>query len=225
MAEQAIVVAADAPGWRAPGARRFARRLAANGALVVTPDLHRGDTWYGEPSPDARAKNPDFAGWAEGHPPSRVASDVAAVITALRERGAKRVAAVGLGMGARGVTTLLAADADADADANARADAGAVVCPIGVEPEAAGRAAAAEAPVVFVWGGGDDAAAAAEKTEKAAEAAAGTAAAGKWASRAFVERQADFAFAPRVGEGETCEEDEAEAASLVLEWTAGEAGR
>ena len=149
----------------------------------------------------------------------------AAVITALRERGAKRVAAVGLGMGARGVTTLLAADADADADANARADAGAVVCPIGVEPEAAGRAAAAEAPVVFVWGGGDDAAAAAEKTEKAAEAAAGTAAAGKWASRAFVERQADFAFAPRVGEGETCEEDEAEAASLVLEWTAGEAGR
>ena len=123
-------------------------------------------------------------------------------------------------MGARGVTTLLADDTDE----NARADAGAVVCPIGVEPEAAGRAAAAEAPVVFVWGGGDDAAAAAENTEKAAEAAAGTGAAGKWASRAFVARQADFAFAPRAGEGETCD-DEAEAASLVLEWTAGEAGR
>ena len=214
------MVAADAPGWRAPGARRFARRLAADGALVVVPDLHRGDTWYGEPSPDARAKNPDFAGWAEGHAPSRVASDVAAVIAALRERGAKRVAVVGLGMGARGVTTLLADDTDE----NARADAGAVVCPVGVEPEAAGRAAAAEAPVVFVWGGGDDAAAAAENTEKAAEAAAGTGAAGKWASRAFVARQADFAFAPRAGEGETCD-DEAEAASLVLEWTAGEAGR
>ena len=117
------------------------------------------------------------------------------------------------------MTTLLADDTDE----NARADAGAVVCPSASSPRRRGAPWRREAPVVFVWGGGDDAAAAAENTEKAAEAAAGTGAAGKWASRAFVARQADSAFAP--GRAGNARGDEAEAASLVLEWTAGEAGR
>jgi dienelactone hydrolase len=217
-AEEVVCVAADAAGWRAPGVRRFARRLAARGALVVTPDLWRGDTWYGDPSPSARESNPDFDAWAAGHPVEKIASDMAAVMTALRECGAKRVSVVGMGLGAGAVVSLLAKDAAADEACTA----GAVVCPLGVAAAAAASAAAASAPVVFVWGGGDAVAAAAAEAEAAMEAAAGEAAAGKWASRVFASQDAHFAFWPD-GEGEDgCADEEEAAAALVLEWTSVE---
>ena len=104
-AADAVLVAADAPGWRAPGVRRFARLLhRASGALVVVPDLARGDTWYGDPDPAKRTREKTFAEWRGGHPAERIAADAAAVGVALRERGATRVAAVGVGMGAGRLT-------------------------------------------------------------------------------------------------------------------------
>ena len=89
--------------------RAVARRLAADGTLVVTPDLWRGDMWYGDPSPAARAKTDDFREWARGHRPAKIAADLRAVVAALRERGAERVAVVGLGLGANAVANLAAA--------------------------------------------------------------------------------------------------------------------
>lgn len=220
-AEDVVCVAADAPGWRAPGVRRFARRLAAKGALVVTPDLWRGDTWYGEPSPAARAESEDFREWAKGHPMEKVSSDMAAVMTALRERGAKRVAVVGMGLGAGAVVSLLAKTKKREGEgdeAGVHVHAGAVVCPVGVVPFLLGEVAKSSAPVVFVWGGRSDAArAAAAEAEAAMEKSAGKAAPGKWASRVFADQGADFAFAPRDG-GEDCA-DEVAAAELVLQWT------
>ena len=213
-AEDVVCVAADAPGWRAPGVRRFARRLAARGALVVTPDLWRGDTWYGDPAPVDRAKNKAFKGWASGHPTEKVASDLMAVMEALLERGAKRVSVVGMGLGAGAVVHLLSRE-----NPPAVAHAGAVVCPIGVDAAAAAQAAAGMVPTVFVWGGGDAAAEAAAEAEKAMEGAAGEAGQGKWAAKVFADQDAHFAFAAREREDEECA-DEAAAADLVLEWTA-----
>jgi hypothetical protein len=115
-AADAVVVAADAPGWRAPGVRRFARLLhRQSGALVVVPDLARGDTWYGDPDPAKRTKEKTFLEWRRGHPAERVAADAAAVGVALRERGATRVAAVGVGSGAGAVAALLGKRAGKDA--------------------------------------------------------------------------------------------------------------
>ena len=214
-AADAVLVAADAPGWRAPGVRRFARLLhRASGALVVVPDLARGDTWYGDPDPAKRAREKAFAEWRRGSAPAeRVAADAAAVGAALRERGAKRVAAVGVGTGAGAVAALLgkrASDESAggggssggggggggggdDASATKETmDAGAVACAVDLDAASAGRAAASGVPVLFVWGGGDGATAA----RKAAEESAGAAGAhgARWRSVAFGDADEHFAF-------------------------------
>mmetsp|Transcript_37958 Transcript_37958/g.94051 ORF Transcript_37958/g.94051 Transcript_37958/m.94051 type:complete len:288 (+) Transcript_37958:1366-2229(+) len=242
MAEEAVCIAADAAGWRAPGVRRFARKLATRGgALVVIPDLHRGDTWYGDPAPVARA-GADFDSWAAAHPAERVASDIAFVIAALRERGAKRVSVVGMGWGARAVISLLLSSLEASGAAacgggvdeergdNASSantvDAAAVVCALGVDASAVAAAAKAvarakKAPLVFVWGGGD-AAAAATACEVVAtkEGAPGLGVGLSWVtSRTFPQQSEDFAFAPSQCEGDEDEEcvDEAAAAKLVLD--------
>ena len=239
-ARRAIVVAADAPGWRAKGARRFARRLAADGTLVVTPDLWRGDTWYGDPSPAARAKTDDFREWARGHRPANAAADLRAVVAALRERGAERVAVVGLGLGANAVANLAAAGNEAgeekveasaettretttpeaspasSASADRRGDAHsacALVCAMDLDAVAAGETAAAKPPALFVWGGGEEQDAARVAIEFIAEERAGDAEEGKWASEAFADAAADFAFAE---EGD--EAAERAAAELVLRW-------
>lgn len=235
-ARRAIVVAADAPGWRANGARRFARRLAADGALVVTPDLWRGDTWYGDPSPAARAKTDDFREWARGHRPAKIAADLRAVVAALRERGAERVAVVGLGLGANAVANLAAAGNEAgeerveasaetaretttpasSAAADRRGDAHsacALVCAMDLDAVAAGETAAAKPPALFVWGGGEEQDAARAAIDFIAEERAGDAEEGKWASEAFADAAADFAFAE---EGD--EAAERAAAELVLRW-------
>ena len=215
-AADAVLVAADAPGWRAPGVRRFARLLhRASGALVVVPDLARGDTWYGDPDPAKRAGE-GVRGVAPGlSPPERVAADAAAVGAALRERGAKRVAAVGVGTGAGAVAALLgkrASDESAggggggsgggggggggggdDASATKETmDAGAVACAVDLDAASAGRAAASGVPVLFVWGGGDGATAA----RNAAEETAGAAGAhgSRWRSVAFGDADEHFAF-------------------------------
>jgi len=202
-AADAVLVAADAPGWRAPGVRRFARLLhRASGALVVVPDLARGDTWYGDPDPAKRAREEAFAEWRRGSaPPERVAADAAAVGAALRERGAKRVAAVGVGTGAGAVAALLgkrASDESAGGGGGSGGasatketmDAGAVACAVDLDAASAGRAAASGVPVLFVWGGGDGATAA----RKAAEETAGVAAPGRWRSVAFGDAGEHFAF-------------------------------
>ena len=208
-AADAVLVAADAPGWRAPGVRRFARLLhRASGALVVVPDLARGDTWYGDPDPAKRAREKAFAEWRRGSAPAeRVAADAAAVGAALRERGAKRVAAVGVGTGAGAVAALLgkrASDESAgwgggsgggggdDASATKETmDAGAVACAVDLDAASAGRAAASGVPVLFVWGGGDGATAARKAAEETAEE---TAAPGRWRSVAFGDAGEHFAF-------------------------------
>ena len=203
-AADAAVVAADAPGWRAPGVRRFARLLhRASGALVVVPDLARGDTWYGDPDPAKRTREKTFAEWRGGHPAERIAADAAAVGVALRERGATRVAAVGVGMGAGAVAALLgkrtndrgSGDGPGSRTSSGEPtketmDAGAVACAVDLDAASAGRAAASGVPVLFVWGGGDSAAAA----RKAAEETAGVAAPGRWRSVAFGDAGEHFAF-------------------------------
>ena len=148
--EEVFCVAADAPGWRAPGVRRFARSLAVGGSLVVVPDLWRGDTWYGEPSPTLRVKDPNYSMWLAGHPIEKASDDMAAVVTALKERGAKRISVVGMGLGAKAVVSLLAKDSE-EIEACV---AGALVCPLGVNTSDAAEAARARVPVLFVWGGG-----------------------------------------------------------------------
>ena len=211
-AADAVVVAADAPGWRAPGVRRFARLLhRVSGALVVVPDLARGDTWYGDPDPTKRTREKTFAEWRQGHPAERAAADAAAVGVALRERGATRVAAVGVGTGAGAVAALLAKQTNLarggsegsgdgtretrdSSSAKETMDAGAVACAVDLDAATAGRAAAAGVPLLFVWGGGDGAAAAREATAAAAEAAAGAAAPGRWRSVAFGDAGEHFAF-------------------------------
>jgi len=234
-AADAVLVAADAPGWRAPGVRRFARLLhRASGALVVVPDLARGDTWYGDPDPAKRAREKAFAEWRRGSAPAeRVAADAAAVGAALRERGAKRVAAVGVGTGAGAVAALLgkrASDESAgwgggsggggggdDASATKETmDAGAVACAVDLDAASAGRAAASGVPVLFVWGGGDSAAAA----RKAAEETAGVAAPGRWRSVAFGDAGEHFAF---FSESAASSADDADArvvdaANEIVQW-------
>ena len=203
-AADAVLVAADAPGWRAPGVRRFARLLhRASGALVVVPDLARGDTWYGDPDPAKRTREKTFAEWRGGHPAERIAADAAAVGVALRERGATRVAAVGVGMGAGAVAALLgkrtndrgSGDGPGSRTSSGEPtketmDAGAVACAVDLDAASAGRAAASGVPVLFVWGGGDSAAAA----RKAAEETAGVAAPSRWRSVAFGDAGEHFAF-------------------------------
>ena len=90
-AADAVLVAADAPGWRAPGIRRFARLLhRVSGALVVVPDLARGDTWYGDPDPAKRTREKTFAEWRGGHPAERIAADAAAIHNLKRGRPSAR---------------------------------------------------------------------------------------------------------------------------------------
>ena len=231
-AEEVVCVAADAPGWRAPDVRRFARRLAVGGALVVMPDLWRGDTWYGEPSPTARVKNAGYSEWAVGHPTEKVSSDLAAVMTALRERGAKRISVVGMGLGAGAVVNLLVSQGTTEEEEACPPASAALVCPLGVDASAAAEAARSSVPVLFVWGGGDAAAAAAAKAELAMERSVGESNPSTWASRVFTSQDDYFALLPHRGgsrdgagvvvgdkEKEQQEEDEVTAAELVLKWT------
>ena len=247
-AADAVVVAADAPGWRAPGVRRFARLLhRASGALVVVPDLARGDTWYGDPDPAKRAREKTFAEWRRGHPAERVAADAAAVGVALRERGATRVAAVGVGSGAGAVAALLGKRAGKDAgsgDAAAREkkkneedaddapteatmDAGAVACAVHLDAASAGRAAASGVPVLFVWGGGDGAAAAKEATDAAAEATAGASAPAngdatakkRWRSVSFGDAGEHFCFfGADAGAADDADARVVDAANEIARW-------
>lgn len=247
-AADAVVVAADAPGWRAPGVRRFARLLhRASGALVVVPDLARGDTWYGDPDPAKRTKEKTFLEWRRGHPAERVAADAAAVGVALRERGATRVAAVGVGSGAGAVAALLGKRAGKDAGSgdgaarekkkneddadgaptDATMDAGAVACAVHLDAASAGRAAASGVPVLFVWGGGDGAAAAKEATDAAAEETAGASApAGGdataknlWRSVSFGDADEHFCFfGADAGAADDADARVVDAANEIVRW-------
>ena len=208
-APTAVVLAADAAGWRAPGVRRFARKLARDGVLVATPDLWRGDTWHGDPSPSKRG-GAAFDQWAKEHPAELAAKDMASVVTALRERGATRVACVGVGWGAgAAAAALLSGQPGVDG----AIDAGAIACPLGVSVKTLARAMGGTAPCVLVWGGGDAIGAAARR---AAEEEAGVEAAGKWGFKAFEDAGGDFVFAERA-EGEACAAED-DAAALVMEW-------
>lgn len=217
-AATAVVIAADAPGWRAPGVRRFARLLHKNSnALVVVPDLARGDTWYGDPDPAKRAGDKKFAEWQKGHPATRVAADAAAVGVALRERGATRVGVVGVGTGANAVAALLGEtdknEKKKSDDTRETADVGVILCPIGLDVNVASDAASSVTPTMFVWGGGEGTqnqeafttrCATTSKTEN------------KWKSKTFPSAPEFFAFA---GESDDAVgDDELANAKVIAEW-------
>jgi hypothetical protein len=233
-APDAVVVAADAPGWRAPGVRRFARLLhSESNALVVVPDLARGDTWYGDPDPVKRAGDKNFEEWQRGHPAERLAADAAAVGVALRERGATRVAVVGVGTGAGAVAALLGKKAsgeekkseDEETKTRETMDAGAVACAVGLDAASASRAADSGVPTLFVWGGGASAAQQMEKTNAAAEGNAGESAPRRWRCTSYPDADEHFAFFSRLsrdGEeasgGENPTRHEIEATKSIAEW-------
>lgn len=213
-ASTAVVLCADAPGWRAPGVRQFAELLnKESGALVVVPDLARGDTWYGDADPAARARDANFADWQKGHPPSRVARDIAAIGAALRERGAKRVCVVGVGTGAVPVAELLGRT-EKEKSEEPSMDAGVLACAIGLGASAASDAAASGIPTLFVWGGGDTAAARAQAVVTEVETRKTQ---NKWKSVVAAGASEFFVFANEKAEGGDGDR-RAETAKAVSAW-------
>ena len=217
-ADDAVCVVPDAPGWRATGARWLARRLSESGSVVCMPDVMRGDVCSDEA---AAARDGDsFREWAAGHQLERVVSDILAVVSALRERGARRVSLVGLGWGAKAALAAAAREGTCDTTA--------AVCPEGTVPEDA-IAAAAKAPLALLWAGSDDDnLALAGDVEGRLMEAADVGGAHRWVSRPFPDEPHGFAYAARgAGNDGAMDEggyDEAspgaeEAAVMLLEWT------
>ncbi|KAH9840049.1 alpha/beta-hydrolase [Rhodofomes roseus] len=87
--------------------------FARNGYHVIVPDLFQNDAVPSFVPPDASISKEEFdvAAWVERHPPEIVQGIVAQVVTALRERGVKKFAALGYCFGARIAIDLASAEA------------------------------------------------------------------------------------------------------------------
>ena len=183
-------------GWRAPGVRRFARLLPRFRRAGRSPTRARGHV-CGDPDPPAGEEG--VRGGRRGSAPAeRVAAD-AAGWRGLRERGAKRVAAVGVGTGpalsrrcsgrattARGGWRF--GGGGGGASATKETMDGRVACAVDLDAASAGRAAASGVRALRV--SGDD-----DGGEKAAEESAAAGAHGsRWRSVAFGDADEHFAF-------------------------------
>lgn len=104
---RAVVLLPDATGFRGP-IRRFADRLAIFCfALVLVPDLYRGDTWSSQPIP-----SDDYATWLSGLPPQRVEGDLYDWTIYLRaDHQVRPVVLAGTGLGAELVLRALGSEA------------------------------------------------------------------------------------------------------------------
>jgi len=121
--ENAILLLTDAIGYGAINAQLIADQLAANGYLVVMPDLFHGDPVLMENKPEGF----DLLEWLKGHPPERVDPVVDAVIKEMRRKmGVKRLGGVGYCFGAKYVVRNLK---------DGRLDAGFVAHPSFVEAD------------------------------------------------------------------------------------------
>ena len=223
-ARRAIVVAADAPGWRAKGARavrapprrgrhpgrdpgplargHVVRRPVPRGArenrrLPRVGEGHRpGEDRRGPPAPSSpRSENaapnasPSSAS-ASARTPSRTSPPPGTkrVRKRLRPRRRPRAKQQPPRRPPRRRRRRIAAETRTR---RARWCARWIST-----PAAAGEtAAAAKPPALFVWGGGEEQDAARAAIDFIAEERAGDAEEGKWASEAFADAAADFAFA------------------------------
>ncbi|KAJ5543029.1 hypothetical protein N7535_005453 [Penicillium sp. DV-2018c] len=104
--KRAILLLTDVFGHRFINAQLIADQLAANGYLVVMPDLFHGD-----PVPLSRPASFNIMTWLKGPPghlPSRVEPVVHAVLKEMRSNmGCERVGAVGYCFGAKYAIRLL----------------------------------------------------------------------------------------------------------------------
>ncbi len=100
----AILLLTDVIGHGFINAQLIADQLAANGYLVVMPDLFHGDPVLLENKPEGF----DLMEWLKGHQPERVEPVVDAVIKEMRGKmGVKRLGGVGYCFGAKYVVRNL----------------------------------------------------------------------------------------------------------------------
>ncbi|TFY64644.1 hypothetical protein EVJ58_g2495 [Rhodofomes roseus] len=111
--EKAILFLTDAYGHKFVNNQLLADDFARNGYHVIVPDLFQNDAVPSFVPPDASISKEEFdvAAWVERHPPEIVQGIVAQVVTALRERGVKKFAALGYCFGARIAIDLASAEA------------------------------------------------------------------------------------------------------------------
>ncbi|KZT70790.1 alpha/beta-hydrolase [Daedalea quercina L-15889] len=108
-----ILFLTDAYGHKFVNNQLLADDYARNGFHVVMPDLFHNDAVPSFVPPDASISREEFdvLAWVGRHPPETVGRTVAQVITALQERGTRKLAGLGYCFGARIAIDLSFVDA------------------------------------------------------------------------------------------------------------------
>ncbi|KAK4266425.1 hypothetical protein QN277_027348 [Acacia crassicarpa] len=102
--KRAILLISDVFGFEAPLLRKLADKVAAEGFLVVVPDLLYGDIFD--------LNNPQFDrdSWIKAHAPDKASEDTKPLIAALRSKGVTAIGAAGFCWGGVVVAKLAVSD-------------------------------------------------------------------------------------------------------------------